>query len=62
MGNVFGIADLPVAKPFPSLDFSINNVEKPLDRKPIVNKPDIFVKKAVPNKRFLKQLFSRVKH
>ena len=63
MGKIFGISDLPVAKPFPSLDFELNSVKKPNEVvQPIIRNTDKFIKKDAPKQRFLKQFFSRIKH
>ena len=63
MSKIFGIADLPIAKPFPSLDYSINSVPKSFEEaKQIIDKVDIYAKKNISKKKFLKNFFTRVKH
>ena len=64
MTKIFGISDLPVAKPFPSFDFGeMNLVGKTVESvKTNITKNDVFVKKNIPQKKYLKQFFSRIKH
>ena len=64
MSKIFSISELPVSKAFPSLEFGKNNcVEKPSECiNSVVKKTDVYIKKNVSNKRFLKQFFSRIKH
>ena len=63
MGKIFGIADLPIAKPFPSLDFGktemIEKAEAILASKPIP--PDTYVKQKVKSNFNLKKIFNYIK-
>lgn len=63
MGKIFGISDLPVAKPFPSLEFGRTEISSPVKYlREATSGFDTYVKKNIPKKRFLKQFFSRIKH
>ena len=65
MSKIFGISSLPVANPFPSLEFGANNSIRPSFEQPkyILPKTNIYVSSKVSgSKDVLKRFFSKVKH